>query len=200
MKKLLAFAALSLPLLSGCAGTTVKRVDTGTVIDLSGRWNDTDAQLTAKEMVADCLSKQWLAQAEPDSASMEAPTVIVGTIRNNTSEHIDTGVITNALQAELINSGKVRFVAGKNERGEIREERLDQDTNASEATRKAQGQELGADYMLTGSISSVEDKEGGKAVVLYQVDMRLVDMKTNQIVWVGQKRIKKFIKRSSTSW
>ncbi len=200
MKKLLALAALALPLLGGCAGTTVKRVDTAAVIDLSGRWNDTDARLTAQEMVADCLSKPWLAQAEPDSASMEAPTVIVGTIRNNTSEHIDTGVITNALQAELINSGKVRFVAGKNERGEIREERLDQDTNASEATRKAQGQELGADYMLTGSISSVEDKEGGKAVVLYQVDMKLVNMKTNQIAWVGQKRIKKFIERSSTTW
>lgn len=199
MKKYIAFAALALPLLGGCGGTQVKRIDTAAVMDISGRWNDTDARLSADELVADCLSRPWLAAAS-SGTSMEPPTVIIGAIRNQTSEHIDTGIVTDELQRSLINSCKVTFVASKAERTDVRDERLDQDTNASEETRKAQGHETGADYMLSGVISSVEDKEGGKAVVMYQVDMKLLNMKNNQIAWVGQKRIKKFIKRSGSSW
>jgi uncharacterized protein (TIGR02722 family) len=199
MNKYIALAALALPLLSACSGTQVKRIDTNTVMDLSGRWNDTDARLSAQELVQDCLSKPWLTEAAT-GASMQPPTVIIGTVSNKSSEHINTGMITDELQRALINSGKVTFVASRNERGEVRDERLDQDTNASEETRKANGQELGADYMLDGSISSVEDREGGKSVVMYQVDMKLVNMKTNQIAWIGQKQIKKFVKRSGSSW
>jgi uncharacterized protein (TIGR02722 family) len=199
MNKYLALAALSLPLLYGCSGTQVKRIDTGAVVDLSGRWNDTDARLSAEELVADCISKPWLAAASTGT-SMEPPTVIVGTVDNQTSEHINTGLLVENLQRALINSGKVTFVASKAERANVRGERLDQDTNASEDTKKANGQELGADYMLSGSISSIEDREGGKAVVLYQVDMKLLNVKTNQISWSGQKQIKKFVKRSGSSW
>ncbi len=199
MNKYIALAALLLPLLAGCGGTQVKRVDTAAVIDISGRWNDTDSRLSAEEMVADCISKPWLAEAS-SGASMEAPTVIVGTVRNQSSEHINTALLVENLQRALINSGKVKFVASKEERAEVRDERLDQDTNASEESKKAHGQEIGADYMLSGVISSIEDKEGGKAVILYQVDMKLLNVKTNQIAWSGQKQIKKFVKRSGSGW
>jgi PBP1b-binding outer membrane lipoprotein LpoB len=91
-------------------------------------------------------------------------------------------------------------VASKGERGDVREERLDQDTNASEETRKAHGQESGADFMLSGAINTILDKEGGKSVMLYQTNLKLLDMKTNRIAWNGQKKIKKFVKRSRASW
>jgi hypothetical protein len=199
MNKYIALAALALPLLAGCGGTQVKRIDTAAVVDISGKWNDTDSRLSAEELVSDCISKPWLAAAS-SGTSMEPPTVIVGTVRNLSSEHINTALLVENLQRALINSGKVTFVASKEERAEVRDERLDQNTNASEETRKAHGQELGADYMLSGVISSIEDKEGGKAVILYQVDMKLLNIKTNQIAWSGQKQIKKFVKRSGSGW
>jgi len=115
-------------------------------------------------------------------------------------EHIDTGIFIEELQRALINSGRVQFVAGSSERGDLRAERADQDLNASEETRKDHGQEIGADYGLSGAISSVQDKEGGEAVVLYQVNLKLVDVKTNQIVWNGQKKIKKNISRASATY
>jgi len=147
-----------------------------------------------------CSGVSTRATALGTRCSGSKPTVIVGTIRNQRSEHINTGLLVENLQRALINSGKVTFVASKEERANVRGERLDQDTNASEDTKKANGQELGADYMLSGSISSIEDREGGKAVVLYQVDMKLLNVKTNQISWSGQKQIKKFVKRSGSSW
>jgi hypothetical protein len=191
-------AFLLFPALTGCASTEVKRMDVDEVKDISGRWNDTDSRLVAEEMIKDCLSRPWLAKAS--AAKGKSPTVIVGTVRNQSSEHIATDTFVEDLQRELINSDKVEFVASKNERGEVRDERLDMDTNASEDTRKEHGQETGADFMLSGIISTITDQEGGKSVVLYQTNLKLLNMKSNQIAWNGQKKIKKFVKRAKASW
>ena len=115
-------------------------------------------------------------------------------------EHINTGVFVEEIQRALINSAKVDFVASAAERGEIRTERLEQDEFASEETRKAFGKEVGADFMLSGVLNSVVDKSGSKALVFYQVNMKLINIETNQIVWNGQKQIKKYVKRSKVTW
>lgn len=187
-------AVLTFPLLAGCGGTQVKRMDVGEVKDISGKWNDTDSRLVAEEMIRDCLSRPWLSRASASKG--KPPTVIVGTVRNQSHEHISTDTFVENLQRELINSGQVEFVASKGERGEVRDERLDQDVNAAEDTRKAHGQETGADFMLSGSINTIVDREGGKEVVLYQTNLKLLNMKSNQIAWNGEKKIKKFVQRS----
>ena len=193
-------AAVALALtLSACGGTSVTRMDAGDVKDLSGKWNDTDSRLVAEEMIRDCTSRPWLDNAKSDLGG-KPPTVIVGTVRNQSHEHIATDTFVEDLQRELINSGKVSFVASKNERGEVRDERLDQDTNSSEETRKAHGQESGADFMLSGVIQTIEDSEGGKQVMYYQTNLKLLNMKTNQIARNGEKKIKKFISRSKLGW
>ena len=196
MRKALPFAVLAL-VLSAC-GPSVTRMDDKEVKDVSGRWNDTDSRLVAEEMIADSLSRPWYAAAH--SALGKNPTVIVGTVKNQSSEHINTETFIEDLQRSLINSGKVEFVASKGERGEVRDERLDQDTNAEESTRKAHGQEIGADFMLSGVLNQIVDQEGGKAVVFYQTNLKMLEMKSNKIVWNGQKKIKKFVKRSKASF
>jgi uncharacterized protein (TIGR02722 family) len=190
---------LALVLGTACASSTqVRRIDVSEVKDVSGRWNDTDARLVAEEMIQDSVSRPWLAAAQ--SRKGAPPTVIVQAVRNNSMEHIDTGLFVEELQRALINSGRVQFVASAREREQLRAERADQDVNASDDTRKVHGQEIGADYGLSGTIMSVQDREGGESVVLYQVNLKLVDVKTNQIVWNGQKKIKKQVSRASASF
>ena len=196
MKKLL-LVFLALPLLFACS-PSVKRVETNLVKDVSGGWNDTDAQMVAQEMITDCLQGGW--DNRYLTRKGKEPVVIVGTVTNNTMEHINTGVFVEEIQRALINSAKVDFVASSTERGEIRTERLEQDEFASEATRKAFGKEVGADFMLSGVLNSVVDKSGSKALVFYQVNMKLINIETNQIVWNGQKQIKKYVKRSKVTW
>lgn len=198
MKKVIGILLLSMPLLSACGGTKVARVDTSTTIDISGRWNDADSRMAADELIEDCLSRPWLTRARADKGGN--PTVIVGYVRNLSNEHLNTNVLVEDLQRALINSGRVDFVASSYERDGLREERLDQAVNASEETRKAHGQETGADFMLSGSVNTIEDREGKNSVVLYQVDMKLLDMTSNRIVWTGQKKIKKTVKRSASKW
>ena len=196
MKKALA-GLLVLPFLFACS-PSVKRVETNLVKDVGGGWNDTDAQMVAQDMITDCLQSGWYSKFTTRYG--KEPTVIVGTVTNNTMEHINTAVFIEEMQRALINSAKVDFVASSSERGVIRTERLEQDEFASEATRKAFGKEVGADYMLSGVLNSVVDKAGSKALVFYQVNLKLINIETNQIVWNGQKQIKKYVKRSKTAW
>lgn len=196
MKKL-CMGLLVFPFLFAC-GTKVERLDTHEIKDVSGRWNDTDSQMVAQEMINDCLNSGWYNKATLRLG--KEPTVIVGTVTNDSMEHINTNAFVEEMQRALINSGKVAFVASKDERGEVRQERLEQDEFASEETRKAFGREVGADYMLSGVLNSIVDSQSKEAVVFYQVNMKLIDIETNQIVWNGQKQIKKYVKRSKVSW
>ncbi len=196
MKKVV-LGLLVIPFVFACS-PSVKRVETNLVKDVGGGWNDTDAQMVAQEMITDCLSGGWYNKFVTRNG--KEPVVIVGTVVNNSMEHINTAVFVEEMQRALINSGKVEFVASSAERGEIRTERLEQDEFASEETRKAFGKEVGADFMLSGVLNSVVDKSGSKALVFYQTNLKLINIETNQIVWNGQKQIKKYVKRSKVSF
>lgn len=180
---------------SGCsASKQVTRVDADTTIDLSGRWNDTDSRKVADEMIDDCLNHPWINNHGMNTGGK--PAVIVGGIRNKSMEHIPVATFITDIERAFINTGKVRPVSSSGERSEIRAERADQGEFASLETVKRMGQELGADYMMTGEINTIEDREGGDQVVFYQTDLTLTNIETNEKVWIGQKKIKKFIGRS----
>ncbi len=191
-------ALVAVLVLAACAPVQVRRMDQQEQKDLSGRWNDTDARLVADEMIQDSLGRPWLGAAQQRLG--RAPTVVVGLVRNQSLEHVNTDAFVEALQRALINSGRVAFVASKEERGQLREERKDQDENASDATRKAHGEEQGADYVLSGAINAIQDEVQGEKVVFYQVNLKLLDLKSNQIVWNGQKQIRKNVVRSPVTW
>jgi hypothetical protein len=178
---------------AGCASTKVTRVDTGSVTDLSGRWNDTDSRLVAEEMVKEALAQPWLTNFT--KAKGKPPVVVVGTVMNRSLEHIPVQTFITDLERELTNSQRVTFVAGRGEREEVREERREQAAHSLESTQKPPGKEIGADYLLRGSISTIEDETDGTKAIFYQVDLEMVDLANNVKSWFGQKKIKKVVER-----
>jgi uncharacterized protein (TIGR02722 family) len=190
---------LAMALLTACSSKRqVSRLDTESVTDLSGQWNDTDARLVAQEMVNDCLSRVWL--TDYIAAAGEKPVVTVGTIRNMSSEHVDTDVFSIDFERELINSGRIRFVASRDQRGEIRDERMDQQNYSSEETMKQFGREVGADFILLGSVKTITDQVERKSTIFYQTDLELINLETNEKVWIGSKEIKKGISQGKVKW
>lgn len=169
----------------------VSRIDTKEVTDLSGKWNDTDSRLVAEEMISDVLNRPWLTDFMTSNG--KKPVVIVGKIRNKSSEHIAVETFVKDIERELINSGKITFVASKEEREQIREERKDQQDFASPETFKEFYKEIGADYLLSGVINSIQDAVEGQKVVYYQIDLELINIESNTKAWIGNKKIKKFI-------
>jgi uncharacterized protein (TIGR02722 family) len=142
-------------------------------------------------MIKEMLERPWLRRFL--KAEGKEPTLIVGTIKNNTDEHISVATFRKDIERELTNSGDIRFVADKSEREEIREERADMQEYSSDSTRKKFKKERAADFMLKGQITSISDQAGGKKVIFYQIDLELFDTEDNVKKWVGQKKIKKMI-------
>ena len=162
------------------------------MIDLSGRWNDTDSRLVSEEMIKDALSRPWISEFTTEKG--KKPTVIVGTVKNKSSEHINTETFINDIEREFINSGKVKVVQSADLREEIRKERTDQQGFSSPETVKKWGLEKGADYILQGTVNSISDEDSKLKLMYYQIDIELSDIETNEKVWIGTKKIKKVIK------
>ncbi len=192
---ILMLAVASISFVSCSSKKHVSRIDVEETVDLSGNWNDTDSRLVADEMINDALSQRWLANFLRDKGGN--PAVIVGNMRNLSDEHIATGTFVGDIERAFVNSGNVRVVASSDERGGVREEREDQQANASLETMKEFGMELGADFMLMGEINKILDQEGKEKIAFYQVDLTLTHMQTNEKVWIGQKKIKKYIARKN---
>ena len=185
--------------MSGCSSMPkVSRTDASEQIDLSGDWNDTDSQLVSAEMINDVLSRPWL--SDFSAKKNEKPRVIVGAVLNKSHEHINTETFVADLEREVTNSGRVKFVASKEQREEVRSERMDQAQNASMNTAKNMGQEVGADFMLKGQINTIMDEAGKMSLKYYQVELQLIDMESSEKVWLGQKKIKKVVKKSRSKF
>lgn len=177
---------------AGCSQRTVTRVSPDQQIDLSGRWNDTDSKLVAEEMIRDVLNRPW--REDFRRATNERPVVIIGLVTNKSHEHIESETFIKDMEREFINSGMVRVVQNSVFREKLREERADQQEFASPETQKRWGAELGADFMMFGTINSIVDSYNKEKVVLYKVNLELTNMETNEKVWIGDKEIKKFIR------
>jgi len=179
---------------SACSTRKVERVSPDETIDPSGRWNDADSKMVAEAMVDQVLSGAWIENFKKDNGGKK-PVVIVGLVYNKSHEHIDAGTFIKDVERSFINSGRVRLVQASEKREELRRERAAQQEFASMETAKNWGKELGADFMLNGDINSIVDTYKKERVNYYQTNLELSDLETNEVVWIGDKKIKKYINK-----
>ncbi|MFC2061341.1 penicillin-binding protein activator LpoB [Elusimicrobiota bacterium] len=189
MKK---YCLLLLFVAAGCAGK-VARLESDYAVDLSGRWNDIDSQMVAQTLIEQAVSSGWYRSFKAKHS--KKPAVIVGRVSNKTMEHINVQTFTKDLEKAMLNTGEIDIVASSEERKEVRKERDEMQEWASIESRKELANETGADFMLKGVLNSIIDEEGGKKVVYYQADLNLINVENNNIIWAGQKKLKKYIKK-----
>ncbi|MBX3359787.1 MAG: hypothetical protein KF745_15330 [Phycisphaeraceae bacterium] len=184
---------LSLAWLGGCSkNMTVTRTDPENVVDLDYRFNADDAREVYKATVDDALFRKWIDNWMGSHGGAK-PIVVIGPIKNDTQDYIVTANFTEEWQRELLNSERVRFVASKEDRPDIREERQQgQDWNTPE-TRKQMRAETGADLILLGRVTDDKQKslDGKQIVAQYRVGLQLWNIESNELLWSGSKEIKK---------
>lgn len=186
-------ALLAAALFVSSCSRTVTRIDNNTQVDISGGWNNTDSRMVAEDLTGNILTAGWLSN-HTQAKGGKAPVVVVGMVQNKSHEHIDAETFTKDIERAFISSQKVRLVQGGKKREELRGEKADQQKNASVSTMKKFGLENGADYILQGSINSIVDAHKRQKVVQYQVDLELTNIETNEVVWIGDKKITKYVK------
>jgi len=190
-KEIIIFMLIFSLLIVGCGNKKVKRISVDEVTDISGYWNDTDSKLVAEKMTQDCLSHKWLMDFGKKNG--KKPVIIVGQIVNKSMEHIAIATFIKDIERSFVNSGTVKVVASVEEKGNVRKERISQQDFASLDTRKKLRNELGADYIMLGTVSMIIDENAKKQVRFYQINLELIDIETTEKVWIGEKKIKKLI-------
>ncbi len=191
-------ASMSLAALigAGCGRSQeITRVPPEAVTDLDYRFNDNDAREIYQAMVNDALYRKWIDNWMASSGGKK-PVVVVGPIRNETQEYIDTKLFTVQFEREVLNSDRVRFVAMKDQRDDIRDERAQGAEWNTPETVKQMRAELGADLILIGRINDVKQRslDGRQMVNVYQVSQDMINLESNEKVWIGVHEIKKIVR------
>ncbi|MEG2555193.1 MAG: penicillin-binding protein activator LpoB [Odoribacter sp.] len=182
-------------MLNSCGTRKIARVNTNEVIDLSGRWNDTDSRLVSEAMADDVLGARWIPVYESQHDNVR-PIIVVGNITNKSHEHINAETFIKDIEKAIIKNGSARLVQVGEKRQELRTERDEQNQGyTAPETAKKWGLELGADFMLQGTINSILDSYKKEQVIYYQINLELTNLQTNEVVWMGDKKIKKQVSK-----
>ena len=184
--------------LSGCASSpTVSYVDPNTVDTTAIGFNSTDLQTTAKSMVDQMLASPVIVKL----TAKTSPTLYVAGLTNNTSEFIDTTAITDTISTELIQSGKFQFVDMTKVQSIKKQLNYQNQSGMVDPNTAAKiGQQVGAQFMFYGAISSITQNNSSQESQYYQITMKLLNIQTGVITWQGQQQIRKVAKRQSFGW
>jgi uncharacterized protein (TIGR02722 family) len=172
---------------TGCSvfRATVQNEDVGkaSVKPLDTTYDFADLRLLAEAVTEELADAPVLAGK---------PILVVMGIENRTDEHIDTKAITDTIRTKLINGGKVSFV-NESRRDALMKEQGYQLANSTPETQTLIGKQLGARYMLTGSLIKIK-KDTPKQLslsklekVYYQLTVEVTDLQTGLIAWTMQK-------------
>ena len=187
--------SLVLGFIISCGGPSVhvQRVDAGQTTDLSGKWNDTDADLTSRALVEQCLTAPWL--ADFNNAEKRRPVLRVRDIVLKVDEHIDPQVFIKSIERLLLNSGKVRVLAqqGAEQASVVKEQAHGQSGLVSADSAPGVGEELGADFVVVVRMATVLDQTEATRIKLYKINFELIHSTSGEKVWIGDHQIKKLI-------
>ncbi len=194
--KLLLIILTSAILISACSSNT-RYTDPGAVDTTSTDFSSTDLQTTTKKMVSGLLTFPPIVKL----TAKERPILFVDQIQNNTDEHIDTNNLSNMVMTELTQSGKFRFVDMSQVKAVHNQLSYQRDSGlVDQKTAIKVGHQLGAQFMLYGSISNIVQRNSSQKSVYFLITMKLLNLQTGIVEWADQKQIRKVQKRATFGW
>ncbi len=195
-------AAATLLLGSGCSSLGYGDPDATETVTIE--FGSTDLQTFASTMAESLLASPNLSFMDTSAKGDDKRVIAVqGGIANETREHINTAQILREMNETIVNSGRMRLVAGAENNGQdlIAERvRFDQDSGRVRADMaKEFGKQLGADVVIYGALSDIY-KERGRSIeslgskrkdLFYQFSMSAVNVETGEILWTKTTDIRK---------
>ncbi len=192
----LVLGLLAAALVSGCS-TEVSYGDAKATETVTVDYGSTDLQSMSGKMVQSLIDNPVMTEI----SSAGRPVLFVDSIRNKTSEHIDTEALTDTMRTQLLRSGKVRFV-DMSKVAAVKEQLEYQQAAGmvDPASMVRMGKQTGAQYMLYGNLASIVKDNGKVKDVFYQLTMNLMDLKSGELVWADQQEIRKQSKKKTLGW
>ena len=196
--ELLLFVALVT--LAGCGGPKAVRGGAGTdnpQLDqaaMSVKLDRADIEYLVSENVK-ALSSSVLWNVTIEKADTR-PVLAIWPIQNATSQHIEDqmAAVLSSIETYMVNSGDVRVVSRERQQKLVNELRLRQSDIYDPATIGKFGRQLGAQYFVTGKISSVEETIQKTRRVQYSLVLQVLEVETGLITFQNEATRSKALK------
>lgn len=188
-------------LISGC-GTPAHRIDpTGnrgitTVDDI----NFKDWQIAAEKGINSMLQSGVLNR--PDGRKT---ILMISTVRNSTSQHINTRILTDKIRQAVLRSGKALTTTavggnGPDDKATRQVRELENDDMFNQATVQKRGTAIAPDMSLAGEIVQQRTRAGRMRESYFFIHMTLTDLKTGLAVWEDNVEIAKQGTKPAVGW
>lgn len=182
--------------ISGCA--TTRDINPDSTIHYNASYDFSD-----KNKIVNHLSQNLLDFVDLNNSR---PVLISYGIGNETSEHINTGGISDDIRLALVQSGKYQLI-NEAQRANINTESGYQQSGAVAVSQRiAEGRQLGADYILAGTLRSIVKEQPRqirltkKKLVHYSLNLELTDTETGAISWADKVEIARESSRPIIGW
>ncbi|QSQ23947.1 penicillin-binding protein activator LpoB [Pyxidicoccus parkwayensis] len=187
--------------LSACYGprayTRGTYEDPNTIEMLSDRFNENDLQLIAKKMAASLAESPRFQQPRQDGS---LPIVLVGKLKNSTSEHIDMRSLGDKIQTALAQTGRFALVDQQARQDIAEEYEYQQSGYVDPNAAKGPGNQASVDFLMTGDLASIIQEVGADKLVYYKMTAKLSNVRTGLIEWTDEKQIRKKFEKQGVSW
>ncbi len=187
--------------LSGCAAFRAQttQVDVDSADPMRERFDFTDLRTITESFASELGYSPFI------TAHNEPPIMMIAGVQNRTSEYMDTKNLTDRLRTLLFQTGNVRFV------NEARREDLlrEQGYQAAQATPETQvgiGQQLGAKFMMSGSLTEMADRSPRQVRVsktvrrYYKLTLDVTDLETGLLAWTAEREFAREARQPLIGW
>ena len=186
---------------NGC-GTTAHRIDPSgnrglvTVDDI----NFKDWQIAAEKCINSLLESGVLNRADGRKSIL-----MISTIRNSTSQHINTRILTDKIRQALLRSGKALTTTavgakGPEDKASKQVRKLEDDDMFNQSTVQKAGTAIAPDMSLAGEIVQQKTSSGRQRESYLFFHMTLTDLKTGLAVWEDNVEMAKQAKKPLMGW
>lgn len=186
---------------NGCAAfrTDVADVNVDQMGHMDADYDATDMRKITQSVVNQMLASPWLNNASTIPVLMDAG------VENRTSNYVDTKNLTDRMRTSLIQSGRVQFI-NASRRDQLLKEQGYQAANADPATAAAIGRQIGAGYMLSGSLTEMKSETGRQVRVsrtemqYYKLTIEVTDLTSGVIVWTTEEEFARKARQPLIGW
>jgi penicillin-binding protein activator len=187
--------------LSGCAAfrARTRAVDIEQAKPMDEKFDFTDMRKVTENLAEDLLSSPFLGEQD------DKPVMMIAGIENRTEQYVDTKNLTDRLRTLLLNSGRVRFI-NEARRDDLMKEQGYQAANVTPAERLSIGQQLGAQYMISGSLTEMKSQTPRQVRVsktklsYYKVTFEVTDLQTGEILYIAEEEFAREARRPLIGW
>lgn len=195
------FSVAALYFASGCAAfrASTSDLDVTKTQHVGSTYDYSDLRTLSQTVADELLASPFLADKSP------APIMMIAGVQNRTERYVDTKGLTDKMRTLLFQSGKVQFV-NEARREDLLKEQGYQAANATPETQTAVGKQLGAKYMLTGSLIEMQQDSPRQVRVskqeytYYKLTMEVTDLETGLLAWTTEKEFARQTSKPLIGW